>query len=473
MQKKYVKQLVWVGCLVVMTCVAMAYTNRSQDTGITPHTPKIETKNGIVTLSGNLVQDKVYMNGNGQVSLSLTMKADDVINDKPLENRYVNMVIVLDRSGSMSGDKIEYARQAIINLLDKLTDKDRLALVTYSDNVQINSSLVNVTDTSREYLKRLVRTIYADGSTNLGGGLQEGINLLINNRPSENLSKLILISDGLANRGITDPIMLGNMASIAVEKNFSISTVGVGLDYNEMLMTLIADKGTGNYYYLDHPNSFAEVFQNEFQSTRSAVATSIEIRVPLTDGVTLVNAAGYPIQIQNNTAVFYPGDLLSGQTRNLFLTLQIPTHTQKQFEINGIQLQYRYQGHQYAVTISKPFTIACVTDPKEVIASINTKEWEKKVIQDDYNRLKEEVAEFIRMGNETGALERIKKYQDEQQAINAFVGSSQVSSNLDKDVKALENTVRDTFQGAPQAIEEKQKSNAKSLQFEGYKGRRK
>jgi Ca-activated chloride channel family protein len=94
------------------------------------------------------------------------------------------------------------------------------------------------------------------------------------------------------------------------------------------------------------------------------------------------------------------------------------------------------------------------------------------VIHEDFNRLKQDVAADIKSGKEQEALEKIEKYYDEKEAVNAVVGSAEVADNLDRDVKELKTMVKDTFKGAPAAVQQKQKSNAKSLQYEGYRGRR-
>jgi Ca-activated chloride channel family protein len=429
-------------------------------------------KAGVVTLSGQLPQEKVLRGGDGNVGFSLTMYADDVLDLDRGDARPADLVIVLDRSGSMQGRKIRDAKQAALNLLSNLSKRDRFALVSYSNGVRRHSNLLEVTPTNRMLLTSAIHQISAGGGTNLGAGLQEGINVLLTSRKNGNLGKVILVSDGLANQGITNPTSLGHMASVAVQKEFAVSTVGVGNDFNEHLMTHIANRGTGIYYYLENPNAFAAVFEKEFHNTRAAAATSVEVRIPLTGGISLVDAAGYPVEVKNNEAVFYPGDLLSGQTRKLFLTLGVPTNEEGNFEINGISARYVHKGRAYSARLSKPFRIACVENQDEVFASIDKTEWEKKVVQDDYNRLKEEVAADVKKGNEKGALDRIDRYYHEQQSVNSVVGSSEVARNLDEDLVDLRGVVKDTFAGEPAEVAAKQKKNAKVLQYEGYSGRR-
>lgn len=471
MKRKKLKPLLLVGCLLTITCAAMGYAGKGNQFRLWPQRVK-PANNGVVTLSGNLTQNKVLFGGNGMTTLSLTMDAAEILNLDRGDVRHVDMVIVLDRSGSMGGKKIADAKQAALNLLSSLSARDRFGLVTYSDGVQRPSNLVKVTPANRELLRSIISSISAGGATNLGAGLREGINVLQSARENGNVRKVILISDGLANRGITDPVSLGNMAAVSVEKEFAVSTVGVGADFNEHLMTLIADRAAGNYYYLENPEAFVEVFRKEFNLARSVVATAVEVRIPLANGVSVVSASGYPIEFKNDQAVIRPGDLLSGQTRKLFLTLQVATHKEQNFEIAGISVHYRHEGQPFTATLTDAFQIACVTDRQEVFSSIDKDEWEEKVLKEDFNRLREEVAADIKTGRKAEALDRIERYYGEQQRVNSVVGSGKVATSLEGDLEDLRKQVKDTFQGAPQAVQLKQKKNSKALQYEGYKGRR-
>ncbi|MEA2084665.1 MAG: VWA domain-containing protein [Thermodesulfobacteriota bacterium] len=469
MKQKYVKTFFLIVSLIAVTGAVMVYSSNGNPiaAGTKPGNPG---ENGIVTITGSLTQDKVLVGEDGIVTLSLNMHADEVIKPDNGDIRNVDIVIVLDRSGSMQGAKIRDAKAAVLNLLSNLSAKDRFALVSYSDSVQKNCDMIKVTGDNREQLEAAIKRISANGGTNLGAGLQTGINVLMSAARNGNAGKIILISDGLANQGVTDPASLGSMASIATEKDFAVSTVGVGADFNEILMTLLADKGTGNYYYLENPDAFAEVFQKEFLNSRAAVATSMEVRIPLSEGVSLLNAAGYPIKVKNNHAVFYPGEFRSGQTRKLFLTLRVPTNKERKYELDNINVRYLHNGSPCIAKLSESFQIACVKNQKEVVASIDKEEWEEKVLKHDYNRLKEEVAIDIKKGNEKNAINRIERYCSEQQALNLSIGSGKVAENLDKDIDELTGFVRQTFKGKPEDVFQKQKKNSKSLQYDGYMG---
>jgi Ca-activated chloride channel family protein len=321
-------------------------------------------------------------------------------------------------------------------------------------------------------MRAAVNGIRASGATNLGDGLRAGIDVITAAARPGHTGRVILISDGLANRGVTDPAALGSMAAAAAGREFAVSAVGVGSDFNEVLMTQIADRGAGSYYYLDNPSSFAEMFQREFVVAKTAAANGIAVSVPLPAGVRLVDAAGYPVSSVDGQATFHPGSLRWGQTRRLYLALQVPTAAEARFEIGGITARWLQDGGVREVRLETGFTIACVGDKGRVLSSIDRDRWESKVLKEDYGRLKQEVAADISSGRMDGALQRIDAYEREQKAVNSAVGSAAVERNIETDLKDLRKRVADTFSGPPAAAAEKQKSGSKALQYEGYTERR-
>lgn len=468
----YKKSVLMVIGLILVTSAVLAYVGKKGSAGATGRALAGQGSDGLVSLRTRLVQDKVLTTSDGKVAVELSLAAADTTNvgDGPIQP--VDLVVVLDRSGSMNGQKINDARKAIIQLLDRLTAKDRFALVCYANGMHTVSPLVPADDAHRRRLSAAVYRVRAQGGTNLGGGLRRGIDMLLETPSEGRQRKVILISDGLANQGITDPVALGNMAAVAGEHRFAISTVGVGLDFNEILMTTVADHGSGSYYFLEDPQAFAQVFEYEFQHTRNVAVAGLEIRVPLAKGVKLVHAGGYPVDVQEGYALIRPGDLLSGQQRKIFLTYRIFTDKEGRYTLESIQARYHHNGFAHAVETSRPLTVACVPDARAVLASIDKETWSSQVVQEEFNLLREEVAEAIRKGEKDEAQKRIQAYSVRNGAINASVGSAAVQKNLEQEVKALKESVEDTFAGSPAAVAAKQKQRAKALQYDSYQERR-
>jgi len=481
MKKDRIKPLALIGCLIVVTVAAMAYANRyaiespKENPNVSPlvHPPMESSDSGILGLTGSLPQKKILKGGDGRFTVALNLSAKKIAPETDRAVRRVDMVIVLDRSGSMGGQKINHAKDAIRKLVERLTAEDRFALVSYSNDVRRHSPLSFMDPGQKEKIISEIDRIGSGGGTNLGGGLAEAIALLSASKNPSHTAKVVLISDGLANQGVTDPTALGRMASDAAKKGLTVTTVGVGNDFNEQLMTALADYGTGNYYYMENPMAFARVFQKEFTDGLQVAAESVKVRVPLKDGLQLADAAGYPVRIENGIAVFRTGDILSGQDRKIFLTFVAPANREQDYDIRDIRVDYRHKGENHSATLSQPLKIACVADKKAVFASYEKKEWEKQVLQNDYNQLKEEVADDIRKGKKDEAIKRIESYKKKQEVVNEVVQSPSVTTNIDSDLEGLRRKVRDTFDGDASEVRQKQKRSAKSLQFEGYQGKRK
>jgi Ca-activated chloride channel family protein len=469
--RTYKKGLLLIIGLIAVTSVALAFI-APQAALVGPGVSAAQASDGLVTVNAHMAQDKVLKGSDGAVAMALTLTAAQLpqLAEKP--KQAVDLVIVLDRSGSMQGEKIEAARAAVLRLIEKLTPNDRLALVTYSDGVQLVAPLTAMDEGNHQRLFAAVQQVYADGGTNLGGGLRQGIDLFLQTPDSGRQRKVILISDGLANQGTTDPTALGQMAAAASDHHFAVSTVGVGLDFNESLMTTIADHGTGRYYFLEDPLVFAQVFEKEFQNARQVAAADVELRVSLAHGVRLVDAGGYPIQMEQGQAVIHPGNLIAGEQRKLFLTFHVPTDQEQSIPLGGVRVSYTHGGRAHSLDGPRPATIACVNNQKEVLASVDKDTWGEKVVRDEYGQLKKEVADAVRKGDVQAAEQRIQSYETRNRGINAEVGSAAVSDHLEKEVKTLRQNVSETFAGPPAAVAAKQKQTSKALQYESYQQRR-
>ena len=453
--------------LITVVCAVLAYVAGGNNVlaGLIGPPP---VSAGPLTVRTDLVQDKVLVGSDGQMAVSLTLTAAPV---EPLDGApppQTDLVVVLDRSGSMQGQKIDDARQAVLRLVDRLTARDRLALVAYANNVETATPLTAMDDGHRRQVKAAVQAVYADGGTNLGGGLAQGINLLRQTAADGRQRKVILISDGLANLGVTDPHALGRMASGAMEQNFTISSVGVGNDFNEVLMTTIADNGAGRYYYLENPNAFAQVFEKELNAVRHVAVSGLEIRVPLQP----VHAGGYPVQVKEGYAVVHPGDLVSGQVRKLFLTFKVPTGREGEIHLANFEVNGQHNGAPIHLRSREKLTLVCVADKKAVLSSIDRDAWSDQVVQEDFNQLRETVADAVRKGERQEAIKQIHAYEARTRAVNAAVGSAKVAQNLDQELPGLRQSVEETFAGPPAAVAAKQKQTSKALQYESYKIRR-
>jgi Ca-activated chloride channel family protein len=461
-------------CLLVLLCAGVVLANLLDAAQAKPG--MVSAREDGVSLHAGLTQRMVHSGSGSSVGLALTLACDpEPLREEPAP-RNVDLVVVLDRSGSMAGRKLEDARTAVLELLSHLGPGDRFALVSYASDVTVHTSLSPVNAQTRPGLSATAMSLHAGGGTNLGGGLAAGMRILDDARrmeagsdaPRDRVCKLILISDGHANEGVTDARALGQMAALSFGGDFTVTTVGVGVDYNENLMGTIADFGGGNYHFLESPSRFAQLFLEELAQTRAVAAHGLELRLPLPEGVALLDAAGYPVAMRDGAAVIRPGSLRSGQERTIFLTLGVSPGDERSFDLSGIELAYELRGGPGLVRLGGALELARVADAKLALASVNPELWEKKTLQEDYNRLRESVSADVARGDADAARAKIDVYRKEKQAMNAQVRSVAVEENITSGLGELERTVEHAAEGT----DELRKRASKAMQAESYAMRR-
>jgi Ca-activated chloride channel homolog len=284
-----------------------------------------------IRLEGRVNYPAISSHG-GKLYLHLSIAARDFTRParKPL-----NLSIVLDRSGSMAEEgKMSHARAALHALINQLRGDDVLSLVVYDNEVDVLWPASPV-GRKKDELRRLVNEVYPRGRTNLGGGLNEGYHQIGCNLQSEYVNRVILLSDGLANEGITDPRRLAGIAQRQRASGVSLTTIGVGLDYNENLMVDLSEQGGGNYYFIENPENLASVLRKEFDQLSSMMAQNVILELDLGRGVALHDVIGFDCH-REGTKVNVPiGDLYANDSREICAEISIPPGTGSLTVANG------------------------------------------------------------------------------------------------------------------------------------------
>jgi Ca-activated chloride channel family protein len=419
---------------------------------------------GNVTLRANLDRTAVMEGEDGLVRMELVLQAH--AGENALPQRPTDLVVVLDRSGSMNGGKIRDARAAVKQLISQLAPEDRFALVTFSSSATVAVPFAYATPQARDGWNRSVDDIFASGGTYMGRGLQLGLATLEGAQASGRSPRAILISDGLA----AEPHdILRAHAIRTATAEVPLSAVGVGADFDENLMSALADAGTGNYYYLRDANELASVFAAEFATARETVASAVSVSLEPGTGVAVVDAAGYPIVRDGSAATFQPGTLFAGQERRVWITLRVPTDAAAEHGVGVVRVRYRRDGELHQLALNDFPTIACVRDPDRFFASVDSEVWEQSVIVEEYNQLRQSVAGMVAGGREAEAEEEIDRFLDRNATMNRAMASPRVASQIDAAGK-LKADIAEAFRGddAPK----KQNLLGKSLHAEGTLERR-
>jgi Ca-activated chloride channel family protein len=208
-----------------------------------------------------------------------------------IERTPVDVAVVMDVSGSMQGKhKISYARIAAHQVVERLADDDRFALVTFSDYAEslISSGPIAY---GRDRAFRIIDGIRASGNTNLYQGLAQAVYEL--GRDGDPGGRIIILSDGIATAGVTDRDAIGSYAEQIAKQGIVVSTVGLGLDIDEDLLARVAIAGGGAYDPVDDPSELASVFERDVEQHIKAVGRDVKVDVSLPPGVDLVEAIGW------------------------------------------------------------------------------------------------------------------------------------------------------------------------------------
>jgi Ca-activated chloride channel family protein len=211
---------------------------------------------------------------------------------KPGARPHLSVHLVLDVSGSMQGESIVRAKDAAHGLVNKLAATDDFSLVTFSTD-----AAVKVADgpagARRAEIHKAIDEVQATGGTNIGEGLRLGYAQARSKAiPADAVRVVMLLSDGRANGGVTDPVRLARFALDAFQDGIQTSTFGLGADYDGALMSAIASDGAGGYYYLRDAEQIAPALATELEKRVDPVATAVEVRVRLKKDVELTRVYG-------------------------------------------------------------------------------------------------------------------------------------------------------------------------------------
>lgn len=234
----------------------------------------------------------------------------------------VNLAVVIDRSGSMNGQKLERAKQAALHLVEKVEANDRLTIVHYGGDVRSLQSLTGAQQ-NKAVMREFINAIRDDGDTNISAGLEEAALRLREHIGAFGVSRVILISDGQPTSGLVSAAALTGLVERLRAQGLTVSALGVGTDFNENLMSSLANAGGGFYGFIDNSERLAEVFAREVDQAASTVARQVELTLEVPEGVSVVNVFGHHVAAGSRVVKLPLYDLSGGQTARVLARLSV------------------------------------------------------------------------------------------------------------------------------------------------------
>lgn len=392
------------------------------------------TSDSLVKAKLELDRNVLYANQQETAVIKVTLDAPDAASNK--KRNPVNLCIVLDRSGSMGQQKMEHAKLAAIQALRSLGKDDLFSLVIYDEVVETIVPSQSAANT--EWIEAQISRISSRGSTALFGGVSQAAAEIRKNLEGNFIHRIILLSDGIANVGPSSASDLARLGASLIKENISVSTVGLGNDFNEDLMTSLAEKSNGNNYFVESPNDLSRIFADELGDVLSVVAKKVIIEVECDDGIKPVRVIGREARVSGNKIELNLNQLYGGQQKYALVEVQVPPGA-KDVNRNIAFANIRYDDlRNKKQSVRTAHAVVSFSDEKKKVESSLDRVITKDIVLNQAVVAEEEAILLWQAGKKEDAQKLIK---DNYQNLEVYAQEDQALGDYADELKELEKQV--------------------------------
>lgn len=282
----------------------------------------------------------------------------------------LNIALVVDRSGSMEGEPLDYVKRACGYVVDLLEPNDILSVVTFAEQVDVLVPARRVVNKS--LLKEHINRIEVGNTTNLHDGLLVGCQQVAASRTEGYVNRVLLLTDGDPTTGIKDFSAIVGQAAEQKSRGITLTALGFGPDYNEELMAGIARRTGGNYYYISRPDLIPEVFRKELESLMTLIARNMRLRLGFSKWVQLRQVFGRQHTMSDpRHAEIGLVDMERGTAMSVLCELEFAPHPAGIFRVMKAELFYDDASIGTSQSLSGDVEFEFTTDRALVQANVN------------------------------------------------------------------------------------------------------
>ena len=354
----------------------------------------------------------------------------------------IDLVCVIDRSGSMRGQKIELVKNTFKYLLEYLGDSDRLSIVIFDTNASRLIPLTRTTEANKQIILSKIQTINAQGGTNINLGMAHAFSILGQRRQSNSVTSIFLLSDGLD--GGAQTRVKASLSQFKVEENVTINTFGFGSDHDPQLMTDIASLRDGSFYFIKEFDKIDEAFVDCLGGLLTSVAQNAIIKITpqqssALQGVEITKAYGDESMwnSDNQTYITKLSNVISGRQKDFILELKIP--------VNKNELQ----DHEKDICVATAEAVITGLDNNQVIKKSELRITllnEVEEVKDEEEDDREVMKNFFRVKgaslmDEARKLADQNKNEDAKKILTSF--KEELENSFLKEEEFIKNLVKD------------------------------